>query len=133
MPLVNTSPGVRLALRASVVFFAVIGLNYLHTDRALLRATPALRFADDHFPLPVSGFMFLACAVLIAVALVVKRSSKARGVASYALLVAMICQYIWSGVFLAAALQTNASPAACAWPAYVGTICLAVYLLLREV
>jgi lysylphosphatidylglycerol synthetase-like protein (DUF2156 family) len=121
----------QVMLPTYVLFFAIVGGNYLTTDRALLRATPALRFADDHFPLPVCGGMFVACALLMLVALAAGRTRWSRALFSYALIVSMICNVLWAVVFLFASIQDDASPTAGAWPMFVATACLASYLSLR--
>lgn len=113
----------RIMLPAYVILFTVAGFNYAVTPISRLGQSPALAYADTLMPLRVWGCLFLAVAALMLVAL----ASGQRLLFCYGLLVCVICMGIWAAVFLLGAIFADASPAAWAWPAFVGVACIATY------
>lgn len=110
----------RIMLPTYVVLFAVIGVNYVATGPRLVES-PALEYADRFLPLPAWGGMFLAGAVVMVVALLMRVRLWFR----FALWVGIVCLTIWAGLFVAAAVFSNASPSAWVWPAFAAVACFA--------
>jgi hypothetical protein len=110
----------RIMLPTYVVFFAVLGANYLIAD-GTADASPALAFADALMPLPVWGCMFLACSTLMAAALV----SKKRLLYRWALRMCAISMVFWACVIGYASLSGDATPLAAVWAAFVAVACYA--------
>lgn len=111
----------RIMLPTYVLLFGVLGANYALTPSARLNDSPALDFASVVLPLPVWGCMFLAASAAMATALLTHRRLLFR----IALWVGLVCLALWAVVFLAAAIFSNASPTACAWPAFAAVACYA--------
>ncbi len=123
----NVTVASRVMLPANVLFFAVLGANYLLTPNSLLIETPTLRYADGVMQIHAWGVMFVGIAVLMAVALLVHR----RVVYQFALWMAMVSMFIWMVVTVASFFLGDASPGAWIWPWYVATACYASSKSLR--
>lgn len=116
----NVTAASRVMLPTYVGFFALLGINYTTTGIRLLES-PALEFADALLPLPAWGCMFFAMSAVMAVALMQHERLWFR----FALWLAIVCLGIWAAVFLSAAVWSDASPTAAAWPAFAAIACFA--------
>lgn len=110
----------RVMLPTYVVFFAVLGLNYM-TAHQIALDNPALAFANDVMPLKAWGGLFLACAAIMAIALFTRRRLLYR----FALRVCGLSMVLWAGIIAAASLAGDATPAAAIWAGFVATACYA--------
>lgn len=120
----------RVMLPAYVVFFAALGFNYMTAEQVALN-NPALAFANDLMPLPVWGAVFLVCACLMGVALLLKQ----RFLYRFALRFCAVSMVFWAVVIAWASWVGDATPLAAAWSAFVATACYATdrSLAAREV
>ena len=113
----------RIMLPVYVLFFAGLGINYLATPPARLKASPALAYAASIMPLPAWGALFLAAAVLMAAALV----TGARTLYRFALLLCALAMGVWTVLNIAAVFATKATPGGWLWPFLVVAACAASY------
>lgn len=120
----------RVMLPTYVVFFLLLGLNYLTAEQVAL-ANPALAFANDVMPLPIWGGLFVFCAFVMFAALLTKRRTLYR----WALRMCGISMVFWALVIAWASLVGDATPLAAAWAGFVSMCCLATdrSLAAREV
>ena len=122
MPLTrdNITAASRVMLPTYVVFFAVLGANYLIAD-GTATATPALAFTNALMPLPVWGAVFLACSTLMAVALIVHKRLLYR----FALRMCGLSMAVWACIIAWASFSGDATPFAAAWAGFVAAACYA--------
>lgn len=119
----NMTAASRIMLPAYVIFFAWVGVTYLLAPRDRLNDSPTLRYTDTVIDLRALGSLLLLSAALMLVALITHRRDASR----YALTLAGICHAVIFVVFLFASIETNASPAAAAWPFLGLAACRASY------
>jgi hypothetical protein len=79
-------------------------------------------------PLPVWGGVFLACSILMAVALATHRRILYR----FALRMCAFSMIVWAVVIACASVAGDATPLAAVWSGFVATACLATDRSLRE-
>jgi hypothetical protein len=103
-----------------VIFFAALGVNYLVADETAMQS-PALRFADAVMPLPAWGALFLACAAIMALALILARRILYR----WALRMCGMSMVFWAVVIAWASFDGDATPLAAIWSAFVAAACYA--------
>lgn len=122
MPLTRETVTVasRVMLPAYVVFFVVVGANYLIAD-GTATSNPALRFVDSVMPLHAWGWLFIGCSLIMAGALATHRRILYR----WALRMCALSILFWATVIAWASLSASATPFAAAWPAFVATACYA--------
>ena len=111
----------RIMLPTYVVFFGMVGLNYLTTSRDTLLATPALAYVDRVMSLRAWGLLFLAAALLMVAALATRRRLLYR----FALRLCALSMLLFTGATVAAACFSNATPFGWAYPALVVAACAA--------
>lgn len=122
MPLdrAHLNPALRIMVPAFVIFFAVIGVNFIaNTPR--LGLSPMLQYADGLMPLQVWGGLFLFCSLLMAAAMVRHH----RGMYRYGLLVCCLSMILWTLVAIAGAVVEPVSFSAWAWPALIAAAAFA--------
>ena len=127
----SLTPAARSAMPAFVFLTTVLGANYIITPAHRLRASPALAYGDRLMPLPLWGALFLICAAFMVTAMVLSGRTWSRPLFAYALWLTASCQGLWAVVFAVAAINSVASPAAWAWPAFVVWMALALERSLR--
>lgn len=110
----------RVMLPTYVVFFGVLGVNYLMANDAALNA-PALVFAANVMPLPAWGGLFVACSLMMTAALLMRR----RVLYRFALRMCAVAMVFWAIVIAAASLQGEATPLAAVWSGFVAVACYA--------
>ena len=110
----------RIMLPTYCALFAILGVNYMTTGDRLLQS-PALEYASRGLPLPAWGAMFLAASGVMVTALMHHERFWFR----FALWVGIVCLGVWSLIFIAAAVWSDASPGAWAWPAFAAVACFA--------
>jgi hypothetical protein len=111
----------RIMLPMYVVFFAVVGANYLTASMTRLQASPMLRYADRLMSIRVWGALFLGCALLMLAALIRHNRSLYR----YGLFVCFFSALTWTAVAIAGIFAEPVSYSAWAWPALVAAACMA--------
>lgn len=116
----NVTAASRIMLPTYVVFFGVLGVNYLIADDTAA-ANPALVFANAMMPLPVWGALFIICSCGMAGALATKRRLPYR----FALRICAGAMGLWAIVILLASLAGDATPFAACWAAFVAVACMA--------
>lgn len=121
----------RIMLPAYAIAYALLGLVYILWPLHKLLNSPGLTYADSISSLRLWGWIFLAAAVLMVVALRLENRLLFR----YALWLCIVCMGGWTVVFVLAALSASSSPAAPILPALATIACYASdrSLLVREV
>lgn len=104
-----------------VIFFAVIGSNFLAGTFGRAQASPMLRYADRIMDIRVWGGLFVGCALLMLTALLTHN----RYLYRYGLLVCSTSMVVWSLVAVAGIFVEPVSYSAWAWPAFVAAACAA--------
>lgn len=110
----------RIMLPVYVVFFGVIGINFLASPQRLA-ASPMLRYADHIMPLRVWGAMFFTCCILMLIAL----AFASRDLYRFALLMCAVSMLLWTLVAILGAFVEPVSFSAWAWPGTIAAACLA--------
>jgi hypothetical protein len=111
----HTTVGGWTALVAYPPFLAIVGATFAFTDPEVLRATPALAYADKVVPLQTWGFGFLTVAATLGVA----AARRDRSLFQVALGVGIVWLAVWSLLLVFSYFDGNSSPSAWAWPAVV--------------
>lgn len=111
----------RIMLPTYVLFFAVVGSNFAAGTFGRASSSPMLRYANTIMPIPVWGAVFLACSLIMAVALV----RRSRFWYRYGLLVCAISMIVWALVAIAGIFAEPVSYSAWAWPAFVAAATIA--------
>lgn len=122
------TPGSKVMLPSYVVFFGALGLNYTLTPAVTsrLNESPTLAYAGSIMPglgLPGWGILFLLVAALMLAAMVQGKRQNYR----YALTFGRYAMWIWTVVFICAAIFGGASPAGWVFPWLAARACLASY------
>lgn len=118
----NVTPPARFMLPVCIGFFAIVGINFAAGTFGRASASPMLRYANTLMPIPVWGGVFIACSLLMAVALI----RKSRFWYRYGLLVCVFSMAVWSLVAIAGIFAEPVSYSAWAWPAFIGATCWAL-------
>lgn len=111
----------RIMLPTYVVFFGVIGVNFLGGPSDRVVASPMLRYADQLMSIRAWGVLFLACCLLMVAALALRHRELYR----WALLVCGLSMTVWALVAIAGAFTEPVSFSAWAWPALAAAACFA--------
>jgi len=111
----------RIMLPSYAIFFAVIGLGYIFGQAGRVIAAPMLRYADTIMPIQVWGGVFLACGLLMALALRLHHRLLYR----WALTICGFSMVIWTGVAIAGAIWSDVTLTAWVWPWLVLQACRA--------
>ena len=130
MPLdrAHTTIGGWTAARLYPPFTAIVGLSFILTDPARLRASPGLDYAARFVPLDIWGAGFLLVGIALAAALLLKN----RRLYLLALPCAMLWLGVWAILLLAAAFDGATSYSAWAWPGVIVGHMWAVQLSLES-
>lgn len=111
----------RIMLPSYIVFFIVVGSNFLAGTFGRAQSSPMLRYADTIMPIQVWGGVFVTCSLIMAGALVTRNRMLYR----YGLLVCGISMTLWALVAVAGIWVEPVSYSAWAWPAFVAAACAA--------
>lgn len=118
----------RVMLPAYVALFSVIGAASLFTPLHRLLETPWFRYANHLMSVRAWGLLFLACSVLMVVAMV--RAD--RWLYRFSLVVCGLSMLVWALMALVGIFFEPISYSAWAWPAFVATACWASDRSLRR-
>jgi hypothetical protein len=120
----------RIMLPTYAIAYAILGLVYVLWPLEKLLSSPGLTYANGISSLRLWGWIFLAAAVLMAIALKIENRLLFR----YALWLCIVCMGGWTAVFVFAAFAGTSSPAAPVLPALATVACFASdrSLLTRE-
>ena len=110
----------RIMLPTYVVFFGLLGINYLAADQTA-QASPPLVYVDDRVPLPAWGAVFLTCAAVMAVSLLLRRRTLYR----YALWYCGLAMVVWMVGIAFASKAGEATPFAWVWAYLAASACFA--------
>lgn len=111
----------QIMLPAYVVFFGVVGGNFAIGETPRLFQSPMLRYANHLMSIRVWGCLFLACSLIMLIALIVHN----RYLYRYGLLVCCLSMLTWAGVAIVGAFSEPVSFSAWAWPALAAVACWA--------
>ena len=130
MPLTrqNVTVASRVMLPTYVAFFLGVGLSLSLTPQDRLRLTPSFAYADRVVDLRLWGVGFLAVAVFLALAMLMRSRSAYRA----GLSVACLWMAVWAIVLALSAFDASASFSAWTWPAFVALACYATLRSLSE-
>lgn len=111
----------RIMLPAYLVFFAVLGVASITTPLGRLTRSPMLDYANQIMSLRAWGSLFVACALLMAFALLTHNRDRYR----YALLLCGFSMTLWTIVAIVGVFAEPISYSAWVWPALVTAACFA--------
>jgi hypothetical protein len=111
----------RVMLPTYVLFFAVVGSNFLAGTFGRASSSPMLRYADGLMPIRVWGGLFCACALLMAAAMLTRN----RYLYRYGLTLCCFSMIVWALVALVGIWVEPVSYSAWAWPGFVAAACAA--------
>lgn len=124
----NVSAANRVLLPTFPAFFAWVGASLAFSPVASLRKTPVFQFVDDRMPIQVWGWVFLAAAAAMVVALVIHHRN------TYQLAIAVAIGVIawWFILSVGSTLAGEASISAGAWPFGIGSALVAASVSLAS-
>lgn len=110
----------RVMLPTYVVFFGVVGVNFIASPHRLA-ASPMLRYADDVMSLRAWGGLFFGCCMLMVAAMAIGH----RDLYRFALLMCAFSMVLWAVVAILGIFVEPVSFSAWVWPATVAAACFA--------
>lgn len=111
----------RITVPTYVVFFTVIGANFLFGPASRNTSSPMLRYADSLMGIRAWGGLFLGCGLLMLVAMWVH----SRDLYRYGLLVCALSMATWTLVAIGGIFAEPVSFSAWVWPGAMTAFCLA--------
>lgn len=110
----------RIMVPTYVVFFSVVGSNFLFGPSARLQS-PMLRYADTLMDIHIWGGLFLGCGLLMLTAMWLRNRDMYR----YGLIVCALSMATWALVAVLGIFAQPISFSAWAWPGAMTAACLA--------
>lgn len=111
----------RIMLPTYVLFFAVVGINFVAGTFGRASSSPMLRYADTIMDIRAWGSVFIACSLIMATALLTRNRMLYR----YGLLLCGISMTVWALVAIIGIFAEPVSYSAWAWPGFVAAACAA--------
>lgn len=111
----------RITVPTYVVFFTVLGANFLLGPEGRNTSSPMLRYADTLMDIRVWGALFLGCGILMLAAM----WRHERDLYRFGLLVCALSMAAWTAVAILGIFTEPVSFSAWAWPGAMTAFCLA--------